>query len=273
MFCKFSKRWLLTCKYRSLNVSRFCSSSKEQWDLVSSICLERKPIITTELSGIEAKYSKAVSDVEYENSYKSDHEMRKIKDQLFAEQLTKEENLYDSDKINLQTAQEFEDNCNEEFKKFSLARRVTQEDIKTDVTSTNRKLSESLLLVIKQNVGKKSTWILPQGARQEGETMRQTAERVLSENCGSSLHTKFLGNAPVGFYKFRYPKSANLTPSVGMKIFFFKAQLLKGNVTSTVCPDFQWLSQNELSILPKSYLKSVKMFLMEDEGQSSAALV
>ncbi|KAG8256854.1 39S ribosomal protein L46, mitochondrial [Homalodisca vitripennis] len=268
MFCKITKR-CLTPEYKNLTASRLYSASKERWDLVSSVCLERKPIITRELNDIETKYSKAISDVEYENSYKSDHEIRKIKDQLLAEKMKNEATFYDSDKVSLQTAQEYEDSCNEELKKFSLAKRVTQEDIKCDVSSTNRKLSESLLLIVKQNIGKKSTWVLPQGIHQEGETMRQTAERVLSEICGSSLQTKFLGNAPCGFYKYRYPKSANKFPSVGMKIFFFKAQLLKGNVSSTVCPDFQWLSHNELSILPKNYLKSVQMFIVENEGPSS----
>lgn len=258
-------RHLRTLESQSIAVARFSSMAKEQWDLASAVCLERKPVLTKDLNELETMYEKAIQRVEFECSHKSDHEIRKIKDLIYTEELKRGGKDLESDQITLQTAQEFEDNCDEELKKFEFAPRITEEDSKGDKTSTNRKLSNSLLLTVKKEFGRTSHWILPQGTRQEGETMRQAAERVLSESCGDNMQTKFLGNAPCGFYKYKYPKSARKTAAVGMKIFFFKAQLLNGNVSKTICPDFQWLAQDELGILHEDYVQSVRMFLVDDE--------
>lgn len=245
------------------------SSTVDKWDLASSVCLERKPILTKEFNGIESKYSKVLNKVEYEMSFKSDHEIRLLKDKLYAEELKKSDSFINVDQVNVQTGQEFEDISENELKAFKFAERKTEDDVTNNVCSTNRKLSSSLLLLIKQNLGKSSNWVLPLGLRHEGETMRQAAERVLIETCGTNLQTKFLGNAPVGFYKYRYPKSANCRQCIGMKIFFFKAQLLSGNVSKEVCSNFQWLSQQELAsnILQEDYLRNIKMFLLDDEDQ------
>lgn len=250
--------------------SNFCTATdgvKGKWDLVSSICLERKPRITKDLNDMEFKYSNALSKLEYELSFKSDHEIKKIKDKLYAEELKKKDSFVEE--VTMQTAQEFEDSWKKELEQFKFGNRMTDADIKNDTTSTERKQGNSLLLVTKQKLGKNSYWVLPQGIRQEGETMRQAAERILKENCGPSLQTKFLGNAPCGFYKYRYPKGANIKHSVGMKIFFFKAQLIEGNVSKDVCQEFQWLTQKELDIFNEDYLKSVKMFLVDEEDCSS----
>lgn len=244
------------------------SSAVDKWDLASSVCLERKPILTKELNDIESKYSKVLNKVENEMSFKSDHEIRLLKDKLYGEELKKSNSFINVDQVNVQTGQEFEDISENEHKAFKFADRITEDDVINNVGSTNRRLSNSLLLLIKQNLGKSSNWVLPLGLRQEGETMRQAAERVLLETCGTNMQTKFLGNAPVGFYKYRYPKSAICQQSIGMKIFFFKAQLLSGNVSKEVCSNFQWLSQQELAsnILQEDYLRNVKMFLLDDEG-------
>lgn len=244
------------------------SSAVDKWDLASSVCLERKPILTKEFNDIESKYSKVLNTVENEMSFKSDHEIRLLKDKLYGEELKKSNSFINVDQVNVQTGQEFEDISENEHKAFKFADRITEDDVINNVGSTNRRLSNSLLLLIKQNLGNSSNWVLPLGLRQEGETMRQAAERVLLETCGTNMQTKFLGNAPVGFYKYRYPKSANRQQSIGMKIFFFKAQLLSGNVSKEVCSNFQWLSQQELAsnILQEDYLRNVKMFLLDDEG-------
>lgn len=244
------------------------SSVVDKWDLASSVCLERKPILTKEFNDIESKYSKVLNTVENEMSFKSDHEIRLLKDKLYGEELKKSNSFINVDQVNVQTGQEFEDISENEHKAFKFADRITEDDVINNVGSTNRRLSNSLLLLIKQNLGKSSNWVLPLGLRQEGETMRQAAERVLLETCGTNMQTKFLGNAPVGFYKYRYPKSANRQQSIGMKIFFFKAQLLSGNVSKEVCSNFQWLSQQELAsnILQEDYLRNIKMFLLDDEG-------
>lgn len=249
------------------------TSNAEKWDLASSVCVERKPVLTKDFNSIESRYSTVLNKVEYEMSYKSDHEIRLVKDKLYAEELKNTDSFINIDQVSVQTGQEFEDISENEFKAFRFAERKTEDDIKNNVASTNRKLGNSLLLLIKQNFGKSSNWVMPLGIRQEGETMRQAAERALVETCGTNMQIKFLGNAPVGFHKYRYPKSANCQQSVGMKIFFFKAQLLSGNVAKEVCSNFQWLSQQELDsnsgLFQEDYLKNIRMFLLDDDAENT----
>lgn len=62
-----------------------------------------------------------------------------------------------------------------------------------DVTSPDRCLGDSLLLLLKQEVGSQKLWLFPQLPWEAGETLRQTAQRAL----GASLP----GNVPAsGFY-------------------------------------------------------------------------
>ena len=50
----------------------------------------------------------------------------------------------------------------------------------------------------------------------------QTAERVLQEKCGSEIKARFLGNAPVGFYKYKFasPGEDN-TVGAKVRVIFF----------------------------------------------------
>ncbi|VEN58582.1 unnamed protein product [Callosobruchus maculatus] len=85
--------------------------------------------------------------------------------------------------------------------------------------SLQRKLDKHLVLVVNQTLGDKKHYLLPQGLLQAGETLRQAAERVLKQNCGSDLCAQIYGNAPCGFYKYKYPKSlTEETGVVGAKV-------------------------------------------------------
>lgn len=264
MILKLSRGCTNIFRYKFVTSPQFSTATKSNWDLVSSVCLERKPIITKELSDLEIKFSELLHQIELELSYKSNHEVKMMKEKLITEDLKKGGSSLDRDEGNIQTAQEFEDACTEELNAFKFSSRVTVKDLENDVKSCNRLLSDSLVLVTKQNIGNQDKWIFPQGIHKEGESMRQTAERVLNEVCGKNLQTRFLGNAPCGFYKFRYPRTVNGN-NIGMKIFFFKAQLLNGSVSEEVCKDFKWLPSKDLNILHEDYLKCVKSFLIENE--------
>jgi hypothetical protein len=51
-----------------------------QWELVSSVYLERAPVIARDLNDIEQRFHKLQSNIEFESSLKSDHERRKEQD-------------------------------------------------------------------------------------------------------------------------------------------------------------------------------------------------
>ena len=60
----------------------------------------------------------------------------------------------------------------------------TEADEKNDRTSLHRKLDRNLVLLVKEKLGDKDVWILPQAEWQPGETLRGTAERTLATLSG-----------------------------------------------------------------------------------------
>ncbi|XP_070157217.1 large ribosomal subunit protein mL46 [Polyergus mexicanus] len=233
-----------------------------KWDLYSAVCLERHPVITQPMQEIELKYYNILKKIEYENSLKCDHELR-VEKEAKQEKSSSTDNLddKDTDNILIQTAQDFEDNCQEELNNFKFAPRITKFDEQNITSSLKRKLDKNLLLLIQQKVGNTYYWIPPQGIRQEGETMRQTAERVLQDTCGTEIKAKFYGNAPIGFYKYKYPKELQKQGTHGAKIFYFLAKHLDGNVTSDI--KYQWLDDTEFNnVLPHGIQKSISQFML-----------
>lgn len=251
-----------------LNVfyNRMYSTKQVNWDIMAGICLQRKPVITKSLTDLEVNYQTILQEIEFEKSLKSDFELRHDKDVKRIEKLKKGKiiDLDDMDQAANQTAQDYLDKNKEEFFNFKLASRSTAADEKNDYKSLNRKLEENLILVIKQKLGHEDFWILPQGLWTKGETLRGTAERLVSESCGNSLNVRFYGNTPCGFYKFKYPKEKREQSGVeGTKIFFFKAVLLGGNIEKKGdWTDYEWATVQELNNkLIQPYMKNVKLFL------------
>lgn len=89
----------------------------------------------------------------------------------------------------------------------------------------------------------------------------QTAERVLQDTCGAKIKVKFYGNAPIGFYKYRYPEKLREKGIYGAKIFYFLAKYIDGDITDNV--KHQWLDYEELEeALPSQMQKSISQFLL-----------
>lgn len=201
-----------------------------------------------------------MKQIEFERSYKSDFEIRDEKDKLIA-QLTQKGNYDDVESALQQTAQDLKDAWRDEFQKCQLNSRTTEADRKNDVKSTNRKLEETLILLVEQKLGNQKHMLLPQGKRQNGETMRQTAERVLKENCGDNIEVMFYGNAPCGFYKWKYP-SDQRGECVGAKVFFYRSAYKKGQINEKQSK-FEWLDKEELQgKLKTQYAASVSQFVL-----------
>lgn len=246
--------------------NRMYSTKQVKWDIMAGICLQRKPVITKSLTDIEVKFQNILQEIEFEKSLKSDHELRHNKDVLRMEKLKsgKITDFDDTDQASNQTAQDYYDENKVELNSFKLSSRLTEADEKNDTKSLKRKLEENLIFVIKQKFGPDDFWIFPQGLWIDGETLKETAERVLKESCGNNINVRFYGNAPCGFYKFKYPKEKrNQSDVEGAKIFFFKATLLDGNIENKgAWTDYEWATVPEMNnrfIQP--YMKNVKLFL------------
>lgn len=245
---------------------RMYSTKHVQWDIMAGICLQRKPVITKSLSDIEVKYQTILQEIEFERSLKSDHELRHDKDVQRMEKLKKGTvvDFDDIDQTSQQTAQDYVDKNKAEFSNFEFANRVADADFKENKKNLNRKLEDNLVLVTKQKLGNNDFWIFPQGLWTNGETLRQTAERILKESFNNNLNVRFYGNAPCGFYKYKYPKEKRDKSAVeGAKIFFFKATLLDGSIeTNNSWADYEWATVQELNDrLIQPYMKNVKLFL------------
>lgn len=238
---------------------------------MSAVCLERKPVISMELNETERKFSRLLADIELENSHKSDHEVRYEAGLLQAEFLKSKSVDLDVEQTLQQTAQDFEDAAVDEYNKFVFESRITEADKTNDLQSLERKLDRHLLLLVQQKQWDQKIWALPQGLRMDGETMLQTAERILKEMCGVDLTVQFYGNAPCGVYKYEYPKrfiSSKQEGPVGAKVFFFKAQYIAGHLdyNKLKLKEFKWLGREELmSSLSQEYYRNISQFLIDEE--------
>jgi large subunit ribosomal protein L46 len=124
-----------------------------------------------------------------------------------------------------------------------------------------------LLFIVQEKKEDKKVWKLPESRWKDGETLRETAERALKE-CVKIPDTsvRVLGNAPWGVQTIKYPTSVRQKLGFdGVKVFFFKAQLLSACHT---CLDTEhnWLGREELTeCLEPEYLRSVKKFLIDED--------
>ena len=166
------------------------------------------------------------------------------------------------DAKNLQTGQDIEDLNQEELAKFQFASRETEDDKKSNLKSTKRKLDDTLLLLCSHNINKKDVFLLPQVKWTEGETLKQTAERIVKDKLGSDLQVQFYGNAPCGFYKYKYSPTEKTGEAIGTKTFFYRASYKKCDIKEPKTK-FEWVNEEELkSKVRSSYYQSVSQFLI-----------
>jgi large subunit ribosomal protein L46 len=194
---------------------------------------------------------------------KSDHEIRKEKEKRQQELIKsgKLEIELDADSRSLQTAQDYEDLNQEELTKFKFESRETEDDKSNNLKSFNRKLDDTLMLICGEKVEKTDVFLLPQAKWVEGETLRQTAERIVSEKFGEGLKVQFYGHAPCGFYKSKY-KTSDKSGSIGSKVFFYRAAYKSGAI-ATKNANIEWLNEEELKgKVRDSYYKSVSQFFV-----------
>lgn len=236
------------------------------YSLVAAVCLQRLPVISADCRPIEQQFRDMMLQMELEKSVLSDHELQLLED---AERLRRKlADDYDSDEDDSQggqeivLAQDLEDSWEQKLKTFQPAPRV-RDDVDKNLNSVERCLADSLVLLAEQQVGGEKIWLLPQTQWQEGETLRQTAERALASLPAAGFKATFLGNAPCGVYKYKLPKAARTENSVGTKVFFFKAVLSDSSPSTAPNKSIMWLKKNELErYLKPAYFTKVDRFIL-----------
>uniref|UniRef100_A0A8C6ZXI3 Large ribosomal subunit protein mL46 n=1 Tax=Nothoprocta perdicaria TaxID=30464 RepID=A0A8C6ZXI3_NOTPE len=241
------------------------AAAPRPWRLFGALCLLRLPRVTQPMRREEEEMAALMGQIELEKSRYSDHELRKLEEE---EQLRRrKESGYDDDEGPGQTvimAQDLEDKWEQKLQRFRAAPRVTDADKNNIRTSLERKLDSNLMLLVKQKVGDQELWLLPQAEWQPGETLRSTAERALAASL-DHIQAKFLGNAPYGHYKYKFPRAIRTEDNMGAKVFFFKAFLQSNDLSQAeLKEDFLWVTKDELGDYLKSeYLKKVSRFLLD----------
>ncbi|XP_035483858.1 39S ribosomal protein L46, mitochondrial [Scophthalmus maximus] len=253
----------------AVQTERATESASSPWTLMAAVCLQRLPVISAPCSPVEQRFKQLVQQMELENSLLSDHELRLLED---AERMSrKQADNYDSDEENdsrdqdIVLAQDLEDSWEQKLKSFQPAPRV-RADVDEDLSSAERCLADSLVLLAEQQVGGEKLWLLPQAQWQQGETLRQTAERALTSLPAAALAATFLSNAPCGVYKYKLPRAVRTDRSVGTKVFFFKAILSDAGPSAAAAPanaHFMWLKKSEMQrFLKPAYAMKVNSFIL-----------
>ncbi|XP_023153126.2 39S ribosomal protein L46, mitochondrial [Amphiprion ocellaris] len=249
----------------TLQAKSVTERASSPWTLMAAVCLQRLPVISADCNPIEQQFKDMILQMELEKSVLSDHELQLLED---AERMRrKQADDYDSDEEEgrdgqeIMLAQDLEDAWEQKLKSFQPAPRA-RADVDKDLTSAQRCLAETLVLLAEQQVGKEKLWLLPQTQWQEGETLRQTAERAL-DSLPAGYKATFLGNAPCGVYKYKLPKAIRTENTVGTKVFFFKAILSDSAPPKAPKAPLLWLTKSELQrYLKPAYMMKVDRFVL-----------
>ena len=167
------------------------------------------------------------------------------------------------EKMNLITAFDDEERWNKDASTFTPSSRKTQADEKNDTKSIERCLDRSLFLLVKQD----DNWVLPKMLNENGESLRDTADRALQTYFGDHFKAQVLGNAPFIHFTLKYSKRYQEETNVrGEKVFVFKAHFNEGHLDLSQYEDFQWLKREELLEKVHTVLKKpLSTIIYEDE--------
>lgn len=245
-----------SCKQTSWILS---ASKRHYHDNYLAVCIERVPVKTCEMSELEQKYYKMLEDIEYENSGKSDFELRE-------EQESKSKIPIVSDsKSNFMSIKDFKEYRIKELE--NLKTLLKSEEEKTDriITSTKRKSSESIFLVTKQKQfgSQQEAWLPPQDVMGKDETVKSAAKRIVQNVLGDASKVVFYGNAPFKFNEYKFTSEENGVKKIQkQKVFYYSVKYVSGPALKKDIPH-QWLSIDELEkIIPDSVYKSMKNSLL-----------
>ena len=135
---------------------------------------------------------------------------------------------------------------------LALANRETDADRADDRQSLERRLADSLYLLVKSG----GAWTLPGVALDEEESVRDAALRALDEHCGDDLYTYVLGAAPVGVWD---------ADADGYRREFVAKAIVVDPYASgpPACADYVWAAKDELDgyLADDAYLEFLRKLL------------
>lgn len=126
--------------------------------------------------------------------------------------------------------------------------RETVFDTKDDRHALYRCLDRSIYLLVRKK-RKEDPWQFPLAVWNENETMRQTAERAITEEVGSKFRYYVVGNAPEGHWVQHFnEEQKQISGYDGYKIFYYRVLMLGGSIefSSAKTLDFAWADKNQL---------------------------
>ncbi|KAJ6024194.1 hypothetical protein N7540_004991 [Penicillium herquei] len=147
--------------------------------------------------------------------------------------------------------------------------RVTEADKSGDQKSLNRLLPRTLYLLVQSKEG---YWKFPSTPVQAQETLREAAERTLSQSAGVNMNTWMVGFHPSGHhvhnnFKPRVDKATG-AETQGEKTFFIKSRIMAGqadlSASAESLKDFKWLSKEEIpQYVSQEYYSNIKNMLAD----------
>lgn len=191
------------------------------WRLVAAICVIRFPTLSREKTELEQRFEEMQAQKETERSVLSQYELERIRrteEQRQYEEKTAEGEELDFEAERQRTAQQGRYEETDEIRELEEQEALSFQpaswaDVNDDRHSLDRRLRDTLYLLVKKPRSGHA-WQMPQGGHEGSESLRQTAQRELREECGSNVRVKFAGNVPCGFFGYRFP--ADHKPLDGM---------------------------------------------------------
>lgn len=194
--------------------------------LLGGAVVERPPVLSGEMAPMDLEWEAFVKERE-------PHDCVKIPDRLLP---------YYEDANSRKRDEEEE----KKLYKYCPAK-VTLDDKNDNRRSSNRKLQNSLFLIIKYKRSRYQ-WNFPQAAWEDGETIRQAGERAVAEAVGRRATVQYLGNAPIGVYKYEFDKNRQKNLDFkGNKAFYQHGLYSGGQIElSPALEDFAWVTKAQL---------------------------
>ncbi|KAM3524319.1 hypothetical protein NHJ13051_004597 [Beauveria bassiana] len=143
--------------------------------------------------------------------------------------------------------------------------RTTEADERNDVRRLDRKLDQTLYLVVKGEDG----WGFPADVLTESENLHVAAKRVLEQAAGVNMNTWIVGRVPVAHLVDEPALAADgAVQKKGRKTFFLRGRIMAGQAdlkdNALGYTDFKWLTRDELAKeLPQAYFRGVRNMMSD----------